>query len=254
MRNFVFLLILITLSSCSGYYYTASPHHVPLNTGKGELKTNIGINSLQAGYTISNHLSLFTTGYYRYKATNISFETMLGKENSGDDIHADKSYEINLGGSYFYNYNKLVFEVLFGAGIGNLEFEHVIDLYEADYEFNLNSQKYNIFIQPNIGIKFNEHISLNLSTKFSQQHLYNIKTDLVWGDYTNEAISDDYFFNKSNANLYFIEPGLTFQFGGERVKMQTQIIPVFNLSETYIRYRELSLNLSLFVNLNLNGQ
>ena len=250
MRNLVLLLILIFLSSCSGYYYTASPHHVPLNTKKGELKANLGINSLQAGYSISNHFSLFTTGYYRYKATSISFETIGGKENSGDDIHEDKSYEINFGGSYFYNQNKLVYEILFGAGLGNLEFQHVIDLYESDYEFNMNSQKYNIYIQPNIGIKFNEHLSLSLSTKFSQQHLYNIKTDLIWGSYSDEAISDDYFFNKSFANLYFIEPGLTFRFGGEKLKMQTQIIPVFNLSETYIRYKELSLFLSLFINLN----
>ena len=113
-----------------------------------------------------------------------------------------------------------------------------------------NSQKYNLFIQPNIGIRFNEHIDLNLSAKFSQENLFNIKSDVIWGDYTNEEISDDYFLNKNKASLYFIEPGLTFRFGGERLKMQTQIIPVFNLSETYIRYKELSFYLSLYINLN----
>lgn len=253
MRNLVLFIVLITLSSCSGYYYSASPHYVPLNSEKGELRTNIGINSLQTGYTISNHFSLFTTGYYRFKATTFDWGTFSTKENGGGDSYEDKSYEINFGSSYFYNHNKLVFEVLFGAGFGNIEFDHVIDLYEVDYKFNMNSRKYNIFVQPNIGIKFNEHLSLSLSTKISQQHLYNIKTDLVWGSYSDETISDDYFFNKSFANLYFIEPGLTLRFGGEHVKMQTQIIPVFSLNETYIRYREFSINLSLFINLNRNN-
>ena len=249
MKHSTLLLILIVLSGCSGYYYTASPHHVPMNSQKGQLKTNIGINSLQAGYTVTNHFSFFTTGYFRYKATNLNYETILSKENSGDDIHSDKSSEINIGGSYFYNLNKLTIEVLFGGGYGNLEFDHTIDFFESDYNFDMNAQKYNLFVQPNIGIKFNNHLDLNLSTKFSQQNLYNIKSNVFWGDYTNEEISDDYFLNKTKASLYFIEPGLTFRFGGERIKMQTQIIPVFNLSETNIRYRELSLYLSLYINL-----
>ena len=250
MRHSIILLTLILFSSCSGYYYTASPHYVPMNSEKGQFKANIGINSLQAGYTVTNNFSLFTTGYFRYKATNLSYETILSKENSGDNIHSDKSSEINIGGSYFYNFNKLTVEVLAGGGYGNLEFEHTIDFFESDYNFDLNAHKYNLFVQPNLGIKFNDHLDLNLSTKFSQQSLYNIKTNVDWGDYTDEAISDDYFLDKNQVNLYFIEPALTFRFGGERFKMQTQIIPVFNLNDTYIRYKELSLFLSLYVNLN----
>ena len=56
MKNTLILLIFIMLTGCSGYYYTASPHYVPLNSEKRELKANIGLYNLQAGYTISNHL------------------------------------------------------------------------------------------------------------------------------------------------------------------------------------------------------
>ena len=252
MRISLILLIFITLAGCSGYYYSASPHYVPFNSAKGDLKTNIGINSLQSGYAVSNHFSLFATGYYRFRASTFDWGTFSTKENGGGNSYTDKSYEINLGGSYFKKQNKLQFEVLFGAGFGNLDFEHIIDVYIEDYEFNMSSQKYNLFIQPNIGIKFNEHLDLNLSTKFSQQNFYNIKSNVVWGDYRDEYICDDFFFNKANASLYYIEPALTFRTGGEKLKLQVQMIPVFSLNETYIRYREFSINLSLYINLMIN--
>lgn len=253
MRNLVLLVVLITLSSCSGYYYSASPHYVPFNSEKGDIKTNISANFMQTGYAFSNHFSVFSTGYYRYQARP-SYETIGGKENSGDDIHGDETYEINLGGSYFYKKNNLQFEVLFGAGFGDLEFNHIIDFYYDDYEFNMNCKKYNIFIQPNIGFRFNKNLDLNLSTKFSQQNFYNIETDVVWGDYNGEEICDDYFFDKTRTSLYYIEPALTFRAGLEKLKVQVQMIPVFSLNETYIRYREFSINLSLYINLNLFGQ
>ena len=141
-------------------------------------------------------------------------------------------------------------EVLVGGGYGNLEFEHTIDFFETDYNFDMIAQKYNFFVQPNLGIRFNEHLDLNFSTRFSQQNLFNIKSSVEWGDYTDEAISDDYFFNKDLVKLYFLEPALTFRFGSQRFKMQTQIIPVFNLNDKHIRYKELSLFLSLYMSLN----
>jgi len=252
MRNLILLLLSVILSGCSGYYYTASPHFLPNNSEKGDIKLNVSANFMQAGYAFSGHFSVFSTGYYRYQARQ-SFETLGGKENSGDDIHADESYEINLGGSYFYKKNKLQFEVLFGAGFGNLEFDHTIDYYYNDYKFNMDCKKYNIFIQPNIGLRFNKKLDLSISTRISQQNFYNIKTDVVWGDYNGEEISDDYFIGKTQASLYYIEPALTFRAGLEKFKVQVQMVPVFSLNETYIRYREFGINLSLYINLNAFG-
>jgi len=253
MRNLILLILLVALSSCSGYYYTASPHYVPNNSEKGDLKANISANFAQAGYAFSNHFSLFSTGYYRFRASTFDWGTFSTKENGGGNSYTDKAYEVNFGGSYFYKKGILHYEVLFGAGFGNLKFDHRIDVYTYDYEFNMNCQKYNLFIQPNIEFRFNKKLDLNLSTKFSQQNFYDIKTNVVWGDYNGEYICDDYFFDKTRASLYYIEPALTFRAGLEKLKIQVQMVPVFSLNDTYIRYREFGINLSLFLNLNTFG-
>ncbi|HAN17498.1 MAG: hypothetical protein A2X13_11270 [Bacteroidetes bacterium GWC2_33_15] len=177
---------------------------------------------------------------------------LIFTKHSGDNIHSDKSSEIILGGSYFYNYNKLITEIIIGGGFGNLEYRHEIDL-ESDYEFDLNAQKYNLFVQPNIGLRFNDHVELALSTRFLQQNYYNISSNLTLGELSEVSNADRYFINKNMASLYFIEPGLTFRAGGERFKVQTQIIPVFYLNENYIRFREYSFYISLFIDLKTNN-
>src|SRR4051812_39472283 len=100
VRIFILLIKSMFLFGCTGYQYIASPSYVPFNTKKGDLKANISYNHVQLGYSLTNHFSLFATGYKRDGGTAINFESWGTKEGGGANSYKDHSHEINVGTSY----------------------------------------------------------------------------------------------------------------------------------------------------------
>src|SRR5690349_14521215 len=102
MRPYQLLLLAIILSSCSGYQHIATPQYVPLNSKKGDLTGNVSFRYAQLGYTVSNNVSIFATGYMRdTDDAPGDFDTFAKKEGSGTSDHDDRSHEVNAGASFF---------------------------------------------------------------------------------------------------------------------------------------------------------
>lgn len=173
---------LILLSGCSGYQYVASPRYVPLNEKQGELTVNIHLSGLQVGYAFSNKFSVFTTGYMRFPTVETG-NPFIGKD--GQSHRKGDSREINFGLSHFGKKDKFIYEVLIGGGFGDMTFEsdhRGAKNREMNYQFNMQADRSNLFIQPNLGYKFfgdsrKFSLAVALFTKVNRVYYHNIKTE-----------------------------------------------------------------------------
>ena len=242
---FLFILVCISLVSCIAYHYVPSTPYVPLNTQKGELKLNLSYNCYQIGYSLSDRFSVFSTGFHRVN----TYHSILEKEGSGSDSGGDEFYDYSIGGSYFKSINSITYELLGGIGYGSNYFHHHKDLYYYDFEINSNKTSY--YIQPDIGVKFNEYSEMSLFSRFIGCHYYNMRTN---GDFRNgKSIdpSDSYFVGRKSLDLYFIEPGLMCRAGFKHFKLEFSGMTAFSLNNSMIVYQSIHLNVSAYLNLNL---
>jgi hypothetical protein len=263
MRSGLFVWPLtILLIGCSGYQYVASPRYVPLNEKKGELVANIHPSGLQVGYTFSNEFSAFATGYMRAPTIETA-NPLTGTD--GQSHRSGDSREINIGLSYFRKKNNFIYEVLVGGGFGDMVFENDhrgAKNRDLNYNFEMHADRSNVFIQPNFSYKFfNDskkiRLSLAVFTKFNSVYYHNIVTKLSYGYSAQPSIQPDfdsgieYFSARTNANLFFIEPGVAFKAGSKTFRGIAQLAPVINLSGHALHYQMISINVGLAVNLNL---
>jgi hypothetical protein len=179
--NFLVIVALL-LSSCQGFQYITTPQYVPLHEKKNELKGVASYNTVQLGYSVSNHMSLFMAGNYRNKSSPRGLISSMGKENGGESNSRDKHYDINIGAGYFTKRKKVIIETLAGAGAGRMEYGHDLDLMYPDYNFTMTANKYNVFIQPGIGYKVKSILEIAVFSRFNYVQYNKIKTVLVPGD------------------------------------------------------------------------
>ncbi|WP_276372309.1 hypothetical protein [Chryseolinea sp. H1M3-3] len=260
-RPLAWWVFFLLLPGCSGYQYVASPRYLPSNEKKGNLTANVYLSGAQIGYAFSNNFSVFTTGYMRYKTVG-AVNPFIGTE--GTDDRSGDSREINLGLSYFGNKNKFLYEVLVGGGFGDMTFRndhHGAKNRDLDYLFEMQADRSNIFIQPNLSYKlFNNakkfKITVAAFTKFNKVYYHNIKTQTVSGFPTNPTKPDfdsgiEYFSARQQAHLFFIEPGVHVNIGWKTFRGIAQIAPVINASGHALHYQMISINAGLSMSLNL---
>jgi hypothetical protein len=251
-KNICVLFLLIFISSCSGYEYVSSPHYVPLHKEKGELTSCVGHNNIQMGYSLTNHFAVFASGKYRNTRDNIKhmFGESEGSYSEKND-YEDETFDVNIGAGVFNHYHIFTFETLVGTGLGQSDYEHTKDLVNM-YSFNLQANRLNFHIQQNFGVNiWKNYLEMGISAKYINFLCYDINNQITVGDNRDNISTDTYFVGKKTARMSFFEPGLTIRGGFHHFKVQTQLIPVINLTENRIRYRELSLFVSFSVNLNL---
>jgi hypothetical protein len=156
----------ILLCSCTAYQYIPSAQYVHLHKSKGEIVGSLYMlpAGFQAGYTLTDHLFVFTTGYSKMR--NARPSTIGTKESGGQETFLGTSSEINLGTGYFTQKNKVAFEVMAGGGIGKMNYSHEIDN-TGDYIFSTEARKVNAFVQPVIGLKVDDHIEVGFFSRFN---------------------------------------------------------------------------------------
>lgn len=250
MKNPIALSLFMLICGCTGYEYVSVPHYVPLNTEKGELNANVSLFNFQIGYAFANHFSIFSAGNYRNGGLVTGSDGKPVRIFDSQDYYNDKASEFDVGLSYFKKYKIFVFEVLGGAGTGRLEYEHTRDLVN-DYQFNLNTDRYNFFVQPDVGILIGSHLAMGGSAKFSQYICNHIKTEVIQGDNDKNIASDNYFIGKKTTNLYFFEPAFTIRGGFSNFKVQAQVMDVMNWTNSKINFRNPNIFVSFSVNLNV---
>jgi hypothetical protein len=244
----------ILLMGCSGYQYVASPRFVPLNEKKGDLTANLYPSGLQVGYAFTNKFSVFATGFKR-------FPTLETKNpiSDGKDHRSGESKEINIGLSYFKKKEHLLYEILVGAGLGSMsfanDFKHNKNR-DVNYTFEMEARRKNIFIQPNFTWKFNKpaidrRLAIAVFTKFNFIQYYDIRTEYSAGTQAKPDSGVDYFRTQTEADLFFIEPGIVVKGGFKNFKGMIQGSPIINLSGHALHYNIFSVNMGVAINFNL---
>jgi hypothetical protein len=257
MRYFLCFLIISIITGCNGYQYVSTPVYVPMNNEKGDLKASISGNNINVGYALSSNISLFSNGYSRNSIKGINSETMLSQENSGISVRSDTSYECNIGMSYFFKKSFLRFEVLLGTGFGKMRYSNNLDLFPNNYQFHMAASKYDCFVQPYVGYRFRNLFDCGIFSKISYYSYFDIKSSVnigMQGTTIKEDRYDDFFTNKRQVDLYFLEPGIFFRIGTQHVKFQTTLSNVINLNNEDFYYRDINLKFSIFMDINIKKQ
>jgi hypothetical protein len=254
LKSITVLSVATILMGCSGYQYVASPRYVPLNEKKGELTANLYLSSIQVGYSFSNKFSAFATGFQRIPSLGATATLDAGKNH-----RTCESSEINIGLSYFQKGDNSIFEILSGTGMGRMSyknnFTHDKNQQEG-YNFEMRARVKNVFVQPSFGWKpgnpdANSHFAIAVFTKFNLVHYDDIKTEGSFGSASQPDSGIDYFSKRTEANLFFIEPGVLMKFGSKTVKGIVQVSPVINASGRALHYNMISINMGVTMNFDL---
>jgi len=251
------ILYITLLISCQSYQYVSCQQYIPLNEKKGEIKSNISLNTIQIGYSLTNHLSLY--GEYLNR-NNTFYEKFAGAENSGQIGGDNKILDKNFGISYFNILKKYKSEILFGIGKGTYGYDYYIDnpysnySSKTDYEFSVDSKKFNLYIQPNFGYKFIKKLligEIGLFSRIYYTRLYDINTSFENNSPTPSKQEHLIFLNKDNMNFYFLEPGIFLKAGIKYISYQIIFSPQnICLNNKYLKIREK--NICFGINLNIN--
>jgi hypothetical protein len=236
------------LLGCNGYQYVSSPYYVPVNTDSSKLSCSFSFNNYQLGYSFKK-ISLFTTGYYRNNQHGIH---LIGKENGGEYFQSDKHYEFALGATHFNAINKwLSYELVAGTGLGSAEYSNCQDLF-SDYEFDLNSKRLALYIQPNFTLKQDNFFDFSIFSKISYNRYFDIQSDWKFGDKGTFDTHDGYFAHRKYASLYFIEPGFQIRLGFKNLKWLCSYSYCTEITGANIEYRNFTLHFGIFFRLGKN--
>lgn len=250
--KFIFVInICIMVYSCSNYHYAVVSQYVPLNTEKGELTANINLRNLQLGYSLANNFAIHALMY-----ADIIYDSVENGRGffSADDYintYYRNSNNVMLGGSYFMNRYKFIFELLGGAGIGSTHYRNYTrgesEYWTRPYHFSMYSKNIICYVQPDIGFKFCKYVNLGLSGKLTLMTYKIIDRTLELGDYSDPSNTDRILLYNNTVNQYFFEPALTIRTGLEKIKFQTQFISAFSLNNPDFELSRLKIILSFFV-------
>lgn len=250
------LALCLFFCGCTGYQYVSPPHYVPVNLEKGDLTLDGNFNlktpisSYQVGYSLTNHFSIFTSGYFRENKGGL-FNEAIEDENSGAYIQKDKQRQFDLGITYYNVLNDQVsFELVSGAGYGLVSYSNRQNL-GNDYEFGFDARKMSLYVQPNLSFRYKRILDLSFFTRLNHSQYYDMRRNLTLGERLEPKNYDQYFLNKDIAPFLFMEPGFQFRVGYKYVKFHLMYTKAFDLLNTDIQYRHNNLYLGVSLNLNL---
>jgi len=199
---------------CRTTTFLPQSHNVPLFTDKNQLYVNTSFSSKTLD---------FQTAYSPIKNMGVMINGQLGQ-----------SYimpEIGLGG--YYSFNKtLIAELYGGGGKSKMDFiktSHSFYLlsYTDRKEYDVNFDATKIFLQANLGAKFNDKINLSFSLKTSYWYFSNYYYHYEWwkfdsGSGNHQTLAEKDSINVKNESQITIEPAITLQTGGKYAKYMLQ--------------------------------
>lgn len=213
------LILAVSLSSCTHYYYVANVQNVPLFREKHDFHITGAYGGgdasecteVQVAFSPANHFGIMT-----------DFMSATGKNPTWDYITSMNRVTVATG-TYFdgaIGYYKTlkehgVFEIY--GGLGRCDQHHQYsDLFSNSWgSSDLSFTK--LFIQPSVGLTFN-HFDMAFSTRICRLSFTSINNQI---DQTDTYDYDD-LNNLANKNYLFLEPALTLRAGWKNVKLQIQ--------------------------------
>lgn len=240
--NFLKSILLITLvipfTSCVHYYYAPNGHNVPLLKEKGETKI---VAALSGGDEFTGFEAQFSSAVAKNIGIMANFMTGSGEENyeSGRN-ESGKGTFFEIGTGYYKPLGqRFVFETYGGIGLGSINNEYS----QGDSKVKFTR----LFIQPNIGYKV-RGFEVALSSRFSGLNYHSVISNNLepYDQYDLEYI-------KNNKFSFLFEPALTIRGGGEKFKIQLQLVLSENLNNRNLMQETGNFNIGLYFDLPSNN-
>lgn len=240
--------MLISLSSCTHYYYMPNIQNVPLFKEKNEFRILGALSTgeyieaveVQSAYSITNKFAVMGN----FMSASGSYSS---SSNSGSGSHGE------VGFGYYKSLNKcFVFETYGGLGISSQHHNYSIKNYNGgsgapNYNYNntpsvvsstyTSNLKYmKAFIQPSIGLSLNA-FDFILSSRIGYLSFYDIN---------NPGRMQEVRDIEETRDMFLFEPGATIRLGWKFVKVQAQATVQLNNKENLINTEQLALSIGLY--------
>jgi hypothetical protein len=227
-------IVLLSLSSCTHYYYAPNKLNVPLFDKEKEFSASVAMSvgnefeayEFQTAYAIDKNFGIMANGLFADRA-------------SGDEY--GKGYIIEAGGGYFAPLNKYyVFEIYSGFGFGKVENGY------GDQGNGLINSNYSeldftrFFIQPSLGLT-TRYIDVILSSRFAGLYY----TDFYYPLNLYESDLKDLRYIEDNPFSMIFEPAATLRLGYKELKFQIQIVYSLNINNPRLQQEEVNLNIGV---------
>lgn len=224
MKPFPLILILtLTVSSCSNYYYPTY-QNIPTQTEKNELKASwhadLATGGLNASYTLTNHLGVMTN----YSSTGPDTETI----NGATITHGKNSYLTDFGAFYYgnalYHIDDYIINMTY-ALTGAYSFGAQRHYHEV---FDMEIDRF--YLQPSVAFT-SKFIDFGISSRFTY-------VDYTLNSHAHFNRSEYDLFNIENENFYFFEPQLFVKIGYKWFKIGYYQNRAFNLTNNKIEFED----------------
>jgi len=235
------LILSISLTSCTHYYYVQNAHNVPLFREEGEYRLSASsgggdesnCTEIQTAYSVNNHMALMANFMTAKDGDNIQYSWAKGKYYDGA-----VGYYSPLGGNG-------VFEVYGGVGTCNQHHQYGGDI--PDGTSDLTFTKY--FVQPSIGLTF-KGFDIALSARISKLYYNKIVANPIPTNYYNPNIDPEFkeldTIAQNRSSLLF-EPAITIRGGWKYVKVQMQFAKTNDLTFSNLHYEQYHFTLGLYI-------
>jgi len=227
------ILIILSLHSCTTYYYIPTIHNVLEFKEKGDINITTGLteeeNHFSLGYSFSDHIGFISS--YKTFRTSPDWETYRV-----DDYLLENELVL-----YKYFPENLHISVNVGYGFGEIDRNN--DFLHISY----NRQS----ILPSFGY-ISKYFEFAFAIRFSR-----VKYDL--NKYTNPPASsnkdfDEYYHigDLGKREFYFAEPSFTIGLGYKFIKLRYQYLMLNQMGSGEIKYLENIGSLSIALRININ--
>jgi hypothetical protein len=238
------ILLVLSLSSCTHYYYIPNTKNVPLfrksqeyrfsaATGGGETINNV---DFQGAYAITDNIAVMSN-YMKAKAGNKT------EESWGEGRYFESAV-----GYYKPVFKKAVVEVYGGAGFSNQyhEYDGRNNMYNPSNPVSngiatFSDLSYNkLFIQPSFG--FNTvYFDIAYTLGFSRVNFHKVSHN-IYKEYSEYSIVQEIANNKT---VYLLEDAVTLRVGWKYIKLQLQFQNVRQLSKPEFQFEKSAGSLGL---------
>lgn len=245
LTTIFFVAVLLSISSCTHYYYVPNVQHVPLFKEKNEARLSLSFGGgeestcteVQAAYSVTGHIGVMT-----------NFMAASGGDKSDKDWGRGNYLEGAIG--YFKPIDKYgVFEVYGGFGGGRQHHEYsMLRFNSTTNEYYHASSGYSdlsctkLFVQPSYGVTFNA-FDVAFSTRIGGLFYHNIVNrintdDNDYDELYDLALQEDYFF---------LEPAITLRGGWKYIKIQFQAAYTGFINQPDVRFERTHVSLGIYV-------
>jgi len=226
----LFCLSIITIPffivSCSPQFYAPTTAITPLFREKGEtqLSAHIGNGNeidqslqIQAAWAVDSHFAVSGTLYTAEGGYN---------KNEPNNQNYGKGSQLELAVGYFSPItSKFSYEVYGGFAFGKAS-NHFLRTYASDslgttsFPYQIDNNCFKPFVQGNIGYR-SHYFDVIFNLRMGYLYINGINETLpnIDPSYKTELI-DDVNIITTKPNSFLLEPGITFRFGYEPIKLQ----------------------------------